>query len=183
MLGKPFTGTTIAGIDSFTFIFHLTLANFPATNTCMKAPKNLLCVIVVLLLVGCRSNMATIDYSSGIATKAPDLQLPPHEKRKADDIEVVDVSTISHQFVVVGIAEAETTSLVKAVILLRKEAAALDGDAIIDIMPSASGGSNVGLPVLGDLSFRSGRVWTTRVIRWIPSDMKMTATQNKPHEN
>jgi hypothetical protein len=61
---------------------------------------------------------------------------------------------------------------------LRQEASKIGGDAILDVLPSPGGNSTLGVPVLGDLSFRSGRIWTARVIRWLPAGTASRSASN-----
>lgn len=128
--------------------------------------------LTLIFTLGCRSGTSIIvDHSDSVPFKIPqEVASIPHNPVKPDDIEVVDMSSLSRQFVIVGLAEAETSSLVQAVPLLRTEASKIGGDAILDILPSPGGNQTLGVPVVGDLSFRSGKVWTARIIRWIPAN-------------
>jgi len=103
----------------------------------------------------------------------PELTSAPHEANTPFGIEVIDVSDTSRPYFVIGLAEAETATLHEAVDRLRQEASKIGGDAILDIVPTPGGNATMGVPLLGDLSFRSGRIWTARVIRWLPPGARL----------
>ncbi|MGA2176026.1 MAG: hypothetical protein ABSH38_13700 [Verrucomicrobiota bacterium] len=124
------------------------------------------------ILVGCRSGEGriVIGRSDSIRFKLPpEVSSVKHEFVTPYGIDVIDISDTSRPFVVIGLAEAETTTLHEAVDRLRQEASKIGGDAILDILPAPGGNTTMGIPLLGDLSFRAGRVWTARVIRWLPA--------------
>ena len=102
----------------------------------------------------------------------------PHEPATPYGIDVIDISDTSRRYIVIGLAEAETTTLHEAVDRLRQEASKIGGDAILDILPAPGGNAILGIPVLGDLSFRSGRIWTARVIRWLPANPTLSNAPN-----
>ena len=123
------------------------------------------------LLVGCstESGKFVIGHSDSVRFKLPpELASAPHDPVTAYGIEAIDTSDTSRPYVVIGLAEAETSTLHEAVDRLRQEASKIGGDAILDILPAPGGSANMGVPILGDLSFRSGRIWTARVIRFLP---------------
>lgn len=136
----------------------------------------MLLIVFVAALVSCQGvGSVTMGRSSSVPFDLdPSLPATSTSGKKATEIQVVDISSLSKRFVVVGIAEAEASSAIQAVNLLKKEAAKLGGDAILDFGGSVNSGSNMGLPVVGDLTFRGGRTWTTRVIRWIPGSSRPT---------
>ena len=125
------------------------------------------------ILVGCSSasTRIVIGHSDSVRFKLPpEVSSVKHENVLPFAIEVIDIPAATRRYVVVGLAEAETTTLHEAVDRLRQEASNIGGDAIGDILPTPGGNTAMGVPILGDLSFRSGRIWVARVIRWLPAD-------------
>jgi len=108
----------------------------------------------------------------------PEVASVPHEANTPFGVEVIDVSDTSRPYLVIGLAEAETATLHEAVDRLRQEASKIGGDAILDILPTPGGNATMGVPLLGDLSFRSGRIWTARVIRWLPPGVTLRSGSN-----
>jgi hypothetical protein len=137
----------------------------------MKGSSIISALVCAGLLAGCNSGGGkfVIGHSDSVRFKLPpEVSSVKHEPVTPFGIEVMDISSATHPFVVVGLAEAETATLAEAVNRLREEAAKIGGDAILDIIPTPGGNTTMGVPLLGDLSFRSGRIWTARVIRWLP---------------
>jgi hypothetical protein len=137
----------------------------------MKGSSFISALVCAGLLAGCSSGGGkfVIGRSDSVRFKLPpEVSSVKHEPVTPFGIDVIDISSASHPFVVVGLAEAETATLAEAVNRLREEAAKIGGDAILDIIPTPGGNTTMGVPLLGDLSFRSGRIWTARVIRWLP---------------
>ena len=126
---------------------------------------------ITSILIGCSlgGGRIVVGHSDSVRFKLPpEVSSVKHEPVTPFGIDVIDISSASHPFVVVGLAEAETATLAEAVNRLREEASKIGGDAILDIIPTPGGNTTMGVPLLGDLSFRSGRIWTARVIRWLP---------------
>lgn len=147
----------------------------------MKGCSFILALALTGLLAGCGSaeGRLVIGRSDSIRFKVrPEVASVAHEPVTPFGIEVIDISDASRPFVIIGLAEAETTTLHEAVNRLREEAAKIGGDAILDILPAPGGNASMGVPVLGDLSFRSGRVWTARVIRWLPAGVTLNNAPN-----
>jgi hypothetical protein len=133
------------------------------------------------ILVGCSldSGKIVLGHSDSVRFRLPpEVSSVPHEIATPYEIEVIDISDSSRPFIVIGLAEAETSTLHEAVDRLRQEASKIGGDAILDILPTPGANPTLGVPVLGDLSFRSGRIWTARVIRWLPAG---TTLKNAPN--
>ena len=125
---------------------------------------------ITSILIGCSlgGGRIVVGHSDSVRFKLPpEVSSVPHEPATPYDIEVIDNSDTSRPFIVIGLAEAETTTLHEAVDRLRQEASKMGGDAILDILPTPGGNTTMGVPLFGDLSFRSGRIWTARVIRWL----------------
>jgi hypothetical protein len=147
----------------------------------MKAFPIIFALAITSILVGCSSGPGkfVIGHSDSVRFKLPpEVSAVPHEPVTPFGIEVIDISDASRRYIVIGLAEAETTTLHEAVDRLRQEASKIGGDAILDILPAPGGSPTMGVPLLGDLSFRSGRIWTARVIRWLPAD---TTLRNAPN--
>jgi hypothetical protein len=147
----------------------------------MKGFSFICALAVSSILVGCASGSGTlvIGRSDCVRFKMPpEVSAVPHELVMPFGIDVIDVSDTTRRYIVIGLAEAETATLHEAVDRLRQEASRIGGDAILDILPTPGGNATMGVPILGDLSFRAGRVWTARVIRWLPAD---TTLRNAPN--
>jgi len=147
----------------------------------MKGFSFIFALAISSLLVGCSSvdGRIVLGHSDSVRFKLPpEVASVPHEPATPYGIDVIDISDTSRRYIVIGLAEAETTTLHEAVDRLRQEASKIGGDAILDILPAPGGSSVLGVPLLGDLSFRSGRIWTARVIRWLPAD---TTLRNAPN--
>jgi len=137
----------------------------------MKACACIFALAASGILAGCNTGdgRIVVGRSDSVRFKLPpEISTAAHPPVTPYEIEVIDISDASRPFVVVGLAEAETATLHDAVDRLRQEASKIGGDAILDIVPTPGGNATMGVPLLGDLSFRSGRIWTARVIRWLP---------------
>jgi len=138
----------------------------------MKAFSFICALAMTGIIVGCSSasGRLVIGRSDSVRFKLPpEVSSVPHELVTPFGIEVIDVSDTTRRYVVIGLAEAETATLHEAVDRLRQEASRIGGDAILDILPTPGGNATMGVPIFGDLSFRAGRIWTARVIRWLPA--------------
>ena len=135
--------------------------------------------ILCCCLVGCSSGKVVVGRSDSVRFRLPpEIASTPHEANTPFRIDVIDASDTSRPYVVIGLAEAETATLHEAVDRLRQEASKIGGDAILDILPTQGGNTTMGVPLLGDLSFRSGRIWTARVVRWLPPGVTLKSGSN-----
>jgi hypothetical protein len=132
------------------------------------------------LVAGCAGDgRLVVGHSDSVPFKQPpEMESVRHEPATPFGIEVLDVSAVTRPYIVMGLAEAETTTLHEAVDRLRREASKIGGDAILDILPCPGGNTTMALPIFGDMSFRSGRIWTARVIRWVPDGMTLKQAPN-----
>ena len=156
-------------------------ASMRASLRSMKGFSFIFALAINSLFVGCSSGggKIVIGHSDSVRFRLPpEVSSVLHERATPYDIEVIDISDTSRPFIVIGLAEAETTTLHEAVDRLRQEASKIGGDAILDLLPTPGGNTTMGVPLLGDLSFRSGRIWTARVIRWLPAG---TTLKNAPN--
>ena len=147
----------------------------------MKGCLFISALAVTSLLAGCSSGDGRflIGRSDSVRFKLPpEVSSVAHNPVTPYDIDVIDISDTSRPFIVIGLAEAETATLHEAVDRLRQEASKIGGDAILDIVPTPGGNTTMGVPLLGDLSFRSGRIWTSRVIRWLPPGVTLKSAPN-----